>query len=129
MYLEDFRPVKLREFVKIGDQLLEVAPGACRSLHNLLVPVRALPAPSAESRKIDPDGLGVLVAEIAPEHCCLVFCPTKKNCESVAQLIARNLPKSILDWKADGKRKLKQALEVTLIYFTKQFIHFPSSSF
>lgn len=114
--------MQLREFVKIGDQLLEIAPGARRSQLNLMNPVRSLPAPSTESRKIDPDGLGVLVAEIAPEHCCLVFCPTKKNCESVAQLIARNLPDSIRDWKVDGKRKLKRALEVRQIKQETAFV-------
>lgn len=82
-----------------------------------MIPARSLPAPSAASRKIDPDGLGVLVAEMAPEHCCLVFCSTKKNCESVAQLVSRTLPPRVLEWKPEEKRKLRIALQVSLLTF------------
>lgn len=95
----------------MGDTLLEVC-GTDRRQENLMMPARSIPSPSAAARKMDPDGLGVLVAEIAPEHSCLVFCPTKKNCESVAQLVSRNLPPGVLEWKPAEKRKLRQALQV-----------------
>ena len=121
IFTEDFRPVKLREYIKTGDTILEIHGNNCRH-EELMTPVRSLPAPSPAARKMDPDGLGVLVAEMAPEHCCLVFCPTKKNCESVAQLVSRNLPPSVLEWKPTEKRKLKQALQVSF------FIQLLSSS-
>ena len=112
MYTQDFRPVKLKEYIKTGDTLLEVNSSKFRRQEDLMIPARSLPALSAATRKIDPDGIGVLVAEIAPQHCSLVFCPTKKNCESVAQLVSRTLPPTVLEWKSIEKRKLRQALQV-----------------
>ena len=73
---------------------------------------RSLPAPSLESKKNDPDGLSLLVAEMAPEHCCLVFCSNKKNCENVAKLISSHLPATLLQCKVEEKLKLKRELEV-----------------
>lgn len=42
---------------------------------------------SQEQRQQDPDQVGALVKEVIPEHSCLVFCPSKKNCENVALMI------------------------------------------
>lgn len=46
---------------------------------------------SSSMQKIDPDHLIALVTEIIPVHSCLVFCPTKKNCENVAGMICKYL--------------------------------------
>jgi POLQ-like helicase len=48
---------------------------------------------SAAAASVDPDMIGGLVGEVIPESSCLVFCPTKKSCENVAQLICSVLPK------------------------------------
>jgi replicative superfamily II helicase len=48
---------------------------------------------SATAASVDPDLIGGLVMEVIPENSCLVFCPTKKNCENVAQLICSVLSK------------------------------------
>lgn len=104
----------LREFVKIEDKLLLVHNGRIRCPENLLTPARCLPIPSAATQKCDSDGLGALVAEVAPEHSCLVFCATKMNCESVCQIIIRQLPPAVLQWKAAEKRALRKALEVII---------------
>jgi replicative superfamily II helicase len=48
---------------------------------------------SAAAASVDPDLIGGLVMEVIPGNSCLVFCPTKKNCENVAQLICSVLPK------------------------------------
>ena len=42
---------------------------------------------------VDPDQLGALVLEVVPQSSCLVFCPTKKNCQNVALLLAKCLQK------------------------------------
>lgn len=42
-------------------------------------------------QKIDPDHIIALVTEVIPTHSCLVFCPTKKNCENVAVMICKYL--------------------------------------
>lgn len=43
----------------------------------------------------DPDQLAGLVLEVVPGNSCLVFCPTKKNCENVAQLLCKMFPKFV----------------------------------
>jgi len=47
---------------------------------------------TAEQKSLDVDCLAALVLEVVPHNSCLVFCPTKKNCENVAQLICRFMP-------------------------------------
>jgi POLQ-like helicase len=42
---------------------------------------------------IDPDKLGVLVSEVIPKDSCLIFCPSKKNCENVASVLCSVLNK------------------------------------
>ena len=111
MYTDKFRPVQLKEYIKMGDTILEVNEDQ-RKQENLLEHSRSLPSATAACRKIDPDGVGALVGEVVPQHCCLVFCPTKKNCESVAQLVSRTLPPSLLQWKVPEKKRLKRALQV-----------------
>jgi len=110
VYTDKFRPVQLKEYIKMGDTLLEVNEDQ-RKQENLLEHSRSLPSATAACRKIDPDGVGALVGEVVPQHCCLVFCPTKKNCESVAQLVSRTLPPSLLQWKVPEKKRLKRALQ------------------
>lgn len=38
--------------------------------------------------ELDPDQLAALVLEMVPQSSCLVFCPTKKNCQNVALHLA-----------------------------------------
>jgi len=64
----DFRPVELKEYIKIGDSLLTVNEKH-RRREDVLRQERDVVA-TAVSRKIDPDGLGLLVAEVVPQHCC-----------------------------------------------------------
>lgn len=45
--------------------------------------------------RADPDHLAGLVAECAPENSCLIFCSSRKNCENVALLLSRILPKLV----------------------------------
>lgn len=50
-----------------------------------------VPQYSSAMQKIDPDHIIALVTEVIPTHSCLVFCPTKKNCENVAGMICKYL--------------------------------------
>lgn len=43
--------------------------------------------------KVDPDHLLGLVLEVIPDNSCLVFCPTKKNCENVALMMCKLMSK------------------------------------
>ena len=45
-----------------------------------------------DKKLADPDHLVGLALEVIPEHSCLIFCPTKKNCENVASLICKLMP-------------------------------------
>uniref|UniRef100_A0A670ZBH2 Helicase POLQ-like n=1 Tax=Pseudonaja textilis TaxID=8673 RepID=A0A670ZBH2_PSETE len=83
-YTSNFRPVELKEYVKIQDSIYETDSKA----ENGLTFSRLLDFKySSELQKVDPDHLIALVTEVIPKHSCLVFCPTKKNCENVAGMI------------------------------------------
>lgn len=46
-------------------------------------------------KKVDPDRLVALVTEVIPNYSCLVFCPSKKNCENVAEMLCKFLSKYV----------------------------------
>ena len=48
---------------------------------------------SKDEQKEDPDHLAGLVMEVIPQNSCLVFCATKKNCENVAKLLCKLMPR------------------------------------
>ncbi|KAG7217776.1 hypothetical protein INR49_010128 [Caranx melampygus] len=87
-YTNDFRPVQLKEFVKLNDTIYEVDPKEedCFRFSRLLNYKY-----SSAMQKMDPDHIIALVTEVIPAHSCLVFCPTKKNCENVAGMICKYL--------------------------------------
>ncbi|UYV70409.1 POLQ [Cordylochernes scorpioides] len=81
LYTTDFRPVPLRELVKVGPELLEGGQLLRRLDHCPL----QFPA--------DPDHTIQLALEplLAGGHGVLVFCPTKNWCEQLAQNLAREI--------------------------------------
>ncbi|MFT7815338.1 helicase POLQ-like [Arapaima gigas] len=86
-YTSDFRPVQLVEYVKIQDTIYEVHPQE----DDCFWFSRALNFKySSSMQKIDPDHIIALVTEVIPAHSCLVFCPSKKNCENVASMICKD---------------------------------------
>jgi POLQ-like helicase len=66
---------------------------------------------TTEMRNEDPDNLVTLVKEVIPNESCLIFCQSKKNCESVALLLARFLPAELKYHKRDLKLKLFSELK------------------
>ncbi|XP_042881987.1 helicase POLQ-like isoform X2 [Penaeus japonicus] len=110
LYTGNFRPVELAEYVKITNQIWEINTTA-RVEEDLLKNKRLSCFPySQEQKKIDIDMVGGLVGEVVPEHSCLVFCPTKRNCETLAELICRILPKELTKVRVTEKRALYRAL-------------------
>ncbi|XP_063606008.1 helicase POLQ-like isoform X2 [Penaeus indicus] len=110
LYTGNFRPVELAEYVKITNQIWEINTSA-RVEEDLLKNKRLSCFPySQEQKKIDIDMVGGLVGEVVPEHSCLVFCPTKRNCETLAELICRILPKGLTKIRVTDKRALYRAL-------------------
>ncbi|XP_030572640.1 helicase POLQ-like [Drosophila novamexicana] len=112
VYTRGFRPVELREYIKCGHDLLEIN-SAGQTLEEIFVPHRTVSYNySAAVERADPDHLAGLISECAPEHCCLVFCPTRKNCENVALLLSRIVPKQkFFEHRQNEKADLMNALD------------------
>lgn len=99
-YTSNFRPIQLKEYVKIRDSIYEVD----NKSEDGFTFARLLNYKySSDMKKIDPDHLIALVTEIIPQHSCLLFCPTKKNCENVSKMLCKYLSKSFLSVKAKEK--------------------------
>uniref|UniRef100_UPI00398F51AE helicase POLQ-like isoform X2 n=1 Tax=Pristiophorus japonicus TaxID=55135 RepID=UPI00398F51AE len=107
-YTSNFRPVQLKEYVKIRDSIYEVD----NKSEDYFTFSRVLNYKySSNMEKIDPDHLIALVAEVIPKHSCLVFCPTKKNCENVSKMLCKYLNKSFLALKEKEKHALIKELK------------------
>lgn len=64
-----------------------------------------------EVLKKDPDHVAGLVSEVIPEKSCLIFCSTKKNCESLVRLLCNMLPKKFTHHKQAERDNLIKAIE------------------
>ncbi|XP_059821307.1 helicase POLQ-like isoform X1 [Hypanus sabinus] len=107
-YTSNFRPVQLKEYVKIRDSIYEVDSKS----ENGFVFARLLNYKySSAMEKIDPDHLIALVTEVIPKYSCLLFCPTKKNCENVSKMLCKYLNKSFLSVKKEEKCVLIKELK------------------
>ncbi|KAI3362513.1 hypothetical protein L3Q82_012800 [Scortum barcoo] len=107
-YTNDFRPVQLKEFVKLKDTIYEVDPKEedCFRFSRLLNFKY-----SSAMQKIDPDHIIALVTEVIPTHSCLLFCPTKKNCENVVGMICKYLKEDFLQHREAEKAVLLRELK------------------
>ncbi|CAH2301640.1 helicase POLQ-like isoform X1 [Pelobates cultripes] len=109
-YTNNFRPVELKEYVKIRDSIYEVDNKA----EDNFTFARLLNYKySGSLLKMDPDHIIALVTEVIPKNSCLVFCPTKKNCENVAEMIFKFLNKSFLAHREAEKKQLIKDLKST----------------
>ncbi|XP_046671023.1 helicase POLQ-like isoform X1 [Homalodisca vitripennis] len=109
VYTQDFRPIELTEYVKVEEELFRVD----HSVNNdvpLVFHSKLSFQYSQEQRQQDPDQIGALVEQVIPEHSCLVFCPSKKNCENVALLVCNVFKRSIMEYKCEEKKALFRAL-------------------
>uniref|UniRef100_A0A8C2HXG1 Helicase, POLQ like n=1 Tax=Cyprinus carpio TaxID=7962 RepID=A0A8C2HXG1_CYPCA len=102
-YTNDFRPVELKEYVKIKDSIYEVDPReeTCFSFSRLLDFKY-----SSGMQKMDPDRIVALATEVIPQQSCLIFCATKKNCENLAGMICKYLNKEFLKHREPEKATL-----------------------
>ncbi|XP_059778694.1 helicase POLQ-like isoform X1 [Balaenoptera ricei] len=107
-YTSQFRPVELKEYLKIKDAIYEVDSKA----ENGMTFSRLLNYKYSDTlKKMDPDHLVALVTEVIPNYSCLVFCPTKKNCENVAAMICKILSKEYLKHKEKEKHEVIKNLK------------------
>uniref|UniRef100_A0ABI7XYX1 Helicase C-terminal domain-containing protein n=1 Tax=Felis catus TaxID=9685 RepID=A0ABI7XYX1_FELCA len=107
-YTSQFRPVELKEYLKINDAIYEVDSKA----ENGMTFSRLLNYKYSDTlKKMDPDHLVALVTEVIPSYSCLVFCPTKKNCENVAEMICKFLSKEYLKHREEEKHEVIKNLK------------------
>ncbi|KAJ8339113.1 hypothetical protein SKAU_G00358990 [Synaphobranchus kaupii] len=106
-YTNDFRPVQLTEYVKLKDSIYEIDPTE-EQCFRLSRPLNF--KYSSSMQKVDPDHIIALVTEVIPAHSCLVFCPTKKNCENVALMICKYLKKEYMLHREGEKVALLEEL-------------------
>ncbi|XP_078127441.1 helicase POLQ-like isoform X3 [Sander vitreus] len=106
-YTNNFRPVQLKEYVKLNDTIYEVDPKE-EECFRFSRPLNF--KYSSSMQKMDPDHIIALVTEVIPTHSCLVFCPTKKNCENVAAMICKYLKEEFLRLREAEKGVLLRAL-------------------
>ncbi|CAD5224430.1 unnamed protein product [Bursaphelenchus okinawaensis] len=99
VYATNFRPVELREHMKIGQQLFEYNEESGGFDYKKDVK-RLLDA------KIDPDNIVPLIAPVIPQKSILIFCPSKENTENLCQMLARNVPKTVRDHRANEKLEI-----------------------
>ncbi|NXS11938.1 HELQ Helicase, partial [Neodrepanis coruscans] len=89
-YTNNFRPVELKEYVKVRDTIYAIDS----KTENGFTFSRLLNFKySSYLEKADPDHIIALVTEVIPKYSCLIFCPTKKNCENVASMVCKYLKK------------------------------------
>ncbi|XP_067153480.1 helicase POLQ-like isoform X3 [Apteryx mantelli] len=66
---------------------------------------------SSNLEKADPDHIIALVTEVIPKYSCLIFCPTKKNCENVASMVCKYLNKEFRAHREKEKKDLIKNLK------------------
>uniref|UniRef100_A0A663DQA7 Helicase, POLQ like n=1 Tax=Aquila chrysaetos chrysaetos TaxID=223781 RepID=A0A663DQA7_AQUCH len=107
-YTNNFRPVELKEYVKIRDSIYAVDS----KTENGFTFSRLLNFKySSNLEKADPDHIIALVTEVIPKYSCLIFCPTKKNCENVASMLCKYLKKEFRAHREKEKQDLIKNLE------------------
>ncbi|XP_077972080.1 helicase POLQ-like [Styela clava] len=109
VYTNDFRPVTLDEHVKYEDSIYKVDTKNLNPDEQLTID-RPIGYANKEMSLRDTDHLATLVLEVIPDHSCLIFCATKKNCENVATMICKLLPESLKERKVREKKGILETL-------------------
>jgi DNA polymerase theta len=108
LYVTNYRPVELVEFIKVLNVVYDKAGN----------PVRKIQADQKVAVKMgDPDYLIPIVFEvISTGHSCLVFCSTKRECENACKNLSRlmqndngYLPKELIEQRNALVHDLKQS--------------------
>lgn len=112
LYTNNFRPVTLTEYVKISENIYHIDQNSPENplQHDRITNFQYKP----EMNKTDPDHLFGLVLEVIPTNSCLLFCPTKKNCENVSSMLCKLMSKyrrELLERHKSEKKILLQELK------------------
>lgn len=111
VYTRNFRPVELKEFVKIGSEILNI-DSESKVLSDAFKFERVV-GDNYDSglKKRDPDHIAGLVLEVCPKYSCLIFCATKQNCENVATMVVDLMPRECTKVKREEKKNLIAAIK------------------
>ena len=86
LFKSDFRPVPLKEFYCIGENVFDKEGNTVRTLTSI---------PSEMGKgKNDPDFITSLCCEVIPAKSALIFCPSKQSCEDCVKHLTCTLPLS-----------------------------------
>ncbi|RLU26959.1 hypothetical protein DMN91_000758 [Ooceraea biroi] len=107
-YSQNFRPVEITEYVKYENHTWVID---LKSEELLTDATSNDYKYSDDVALLDPDRIGGLIMEVAPADSCLIFCSTRKNCENVALLLTKVLPKNLSNYKTNEKKTLLNALK------------------
>ncbi|XP_057957397.1 helicase and polymerase-containing protein TEBICHI isoform X2 [Malania oleifera] len=91
LYQTDFRPVPLEEYIKVGNVIYNKRMEIVRTISK-----------AADLGGKDPDHIVELCNEVVQDgHSVLLFCPSRKGCESTARHISRFLTKFSVNMRED----------------------------
>ncbi|XP_060525528.1 helicase POLQ-like isoform X1 [Cylas formicarius] len=111
VYTNTFRPVELTEYVKCGNEIARINWNYSDD-SDLLVDARKVDYKYSEPvSKVDPDMIGGLALEVVSTGSCLIFCPSKKNCENVTFLLCKLAKPDLKNIKKTEKEQLLNALK------------------
>ncbi|XP_015377431.1 PREDICTED: helicase POLQ-like [Diuraphis noxia] len=111
VYTRDFRPVKLTETIKLNEKIFVINKDIDGSLKIKLDRKLNFEDYSTNLKQLDPSGIGLLVREILPHGSCLIFCPTKSSCQSIAKIIYKTIGCEETQVKLKQKEQLYKALK------------------
>lgn len=102
LYQTEFRPIPLEEFMKVGNTIFDKSMEIVRMIRD-----------DADLGGKDPDHIIELCHEVVSEgHSVLVFCSSRKGCETSARHIAKHLPPfSVIKKNSDGPEDGNAAVE------------------
>ncbi|KAI4316161.1 hypothetical protein L6164_024167 [Bauhinia variegata] len=91
LYQTEFRPVPLEEYIKVGN-----------SIYNSRMELSRTISKAADLGGRDPDHIVELCNEVVQEgHSVLIFCSSRKGCESTARHVAKFLKKFVVNGRGN----------------------------
>uniref|UniRef100_T1IU61 Helicase POLQ-like n=1 Tax=Strigamia maritima TaxID=126957 RepID=T1IU61_STRMM len=113
IYAGNFRPVELKEYIKLEDNLMEIDPKPVAKEEKFIFIKKCQFQMSNNSKTTDPDQISGLVLEVVPENSCLVFCPTKKTPKMSQRSFQKECPKSL---SSEENGSICKILQFTIPY-------------
>ena len=101
LFTSDFRPIPLTQYLKLSHFVYRVEDDGKQIMTKFDRQIKP------HDQKLDPDGLLPLVLEVIPKHSVLIFCSSRRNCQSVMKLLSGQLKMEMVpDDLAEKREKL-----------------------